>query len=369
MNDVTVRELARRSLAAGVTSMYLDVDGRRHPRPSDWVPHADHLYRLAREHAEFQGRTVAKQVEADIARIAAWIDNGIDRTTTRGIAVFSCEAEGYFEAFELPAPVRDQVVIGPSPDVAQLAAILARARETLVVAVDHQRSRLLRLGLGEIEEHEGPLDEIERAADTDVEIGSWERRHEEQLREHCRKVARAATSEFDAKAVAHVVLSGTEENTAGVRHFLPERLSSIVRGRLSVPITAGRTELADAAAGLVREVERRAQLGAIQELRDRAAEAAGAVSALGPVLEALGNGTVVALFVEEGYEADGGRCLNCDQLTTDSAACPRCEAPTVALENVVDAAVSEAFARHVELHFCERDDLAELGRIGAVQRR
>jgi hypothetical protein len=39
------------------------------------------------------------------------------------------------------------------------------------------------------------------------------------------------------------------------------------------------------------------------------------------------------------------------------------------MENVVDAAITEAFTHHVALEFCEEADLAGLGHIGAFERR
>jgi hypothetical protein len=128
---------------------------------------------------EVRGGRTATTLSADLARIADRSAQGFDHSTTRGVAVFSASGQGLFEAFVLPETVRDQVAVGPNPDVAQLVMLLASRSPVLLVVPDHQSSRLLRLGSGEPEELDGPTDEVERQVDTDVELGSFEHRHEE----------------------------------------------------------------------------------------------------------------------------------------------------------------------------------------------
>lgn len=124
-----------------VTSFYLDVDGQRYPRPSDYAPHVSELFRAAREHALRQGDDAAKRVDDDLARIANWLDTGLDRHVTRGVAAFA--ARGRFQALGLPVAVRDQVAIGPRPDVVQLCEVLAASGPVLVSHLGQQAAALV----------------------------------------------------------------------------------------------------------------------------------------------------------------------------------------------------------------------------------
>lgn len=350
-----------------MTSFYLDVDGARYPRPSDYAAHVGELTRRARELAARQGQEVAAGVEADLARIGTRLEQGLDRRATRGVAAFCCQAQGLFVAWELRSSVRDQVAVGPGADIAQLCELLATAEHTLVVGVDQQRSRLLRLELGAIEEHDAPTNGKERQVDTDVELGSFERRHEEQVRQHHRHVAEAVTKELDHQPTRYVVLSGPQPSVSSLERQLPSRAASLVAGSVSLPVGTEQGELANAARRVVASVQGRQRNTMIQELRDQAGQGVGAVAGLAGTLLALGAGQVRTAVVERGFAASGGRCPECQQLATGSR-CPRCGAATAALDNVVDAAVGDAFLGHVPLEFCEPGDLAGMGQIGAFVR-
>ena len=171
-----VHELAGRRGDPLVTSFYLDIDGRRYPRRSDYEPHVTALCHAAGRRAAALGEDAAAAVRADLDQIRVWLAGGIDRGTTRGVAVFSCARQGWFEPLLLPVSVRDHVSVGREPDVAQLLALLEQHRRTLVVLADRRRGRILRIELGAIEERPGVVDEHERQVDTDVELGSWEHR-------------------------------------------------------------------------------------------------------------------------------------------------------------------------------------------------
>lgn len=369
VDERAVRALAARQAQPVMTSFYLDVDGRRYPRPSDVATRATHLFHLARDAAEPYGKEVRHAVDGDLARISAWLDHGLDRSRMRGVAAFGDGGDGFFEAFGLPLSVRDQVVVAPRADVAQLCTHLATSESALLVAADRQRSRLLHLHDGGVEEVTALFDAVDRQVDTDLELGSFERRHEEQARHHFRRVADAVVRELRAQPARHVVLTGPPEAVAHVEGYLPKRVVGLVAGRLTVPVRAGTAELADAARDAVREARRQRQAAVVAALRDRAAERAAAVTGLVGTLAALAAGRVETLLVEEGFSARGGRCGDCGQLVAGFAHCPACGTVTEDVVNVVDAAVTDAFVHHVALELCDAGQLADLGHMGALERR
>ncbi len=368
IDEATVRSLATREGDPAVVSLYLDVDGRRHPRPSDYESNLEGLIRSARQMTKVRGRRTATTLAADLTRIADWSAQGFDRSTTRGVAVFSASGQGLFEAFVLPEAVRDQVAIGPTPDVAQLIMLLASRSPALLVVADHQSSRLLRLGSGEPEELEAPTDEMERQVDTDVELGSFEHRHEEHARQHLRRVAHAVTDELGRRPASHVVLGGTPDVIAQLESFLPKSVLALVAGQVALPPRTPVDDLASAGEDVVRRAWRRRQHDMAESLRDRASEGEAAVRGLALTLEALATGQVETLVVEDGFTAPGARCGNCRALTAGDGPCPVCGSAAMPVDNVVDAAVSDAFVRHVALEFCERGDLGDAGHIGAFTR-
>jgi len=98
----TVRSLAGfKGMQGPVVSVYLDVDGQRYIRPKDYEVHFDQLLRRARERAlervpagsGARSGTHIGDVEEDLRRIERRVKGGIDRSHSRGIAVFSAAAD------------------------------------------------------------------------------------------------------------------------------------------------------------------------------------------------------------------------------------------------------------------------------------
>ncbi len=347
--------------------MFIDVDGRRYPRPSDYVPNVERLFRLARDEASRFGRRGEAAVASDLGRIAGWLAGGIDRTRTRGVAFYSASGDDLFWAITLPVSLADQVVVDVVPDVAQLVAAESTVEPALVVALDAERSRLVRVEPGQVCEVDGPQDDGERQVDTDVELGSFSRRHEEAVRRHFRHVAASVATELEARPTEHLVLDGAPATVATFEGQLPQRARALVAGHLSLPVATPPGELARAATAVVGEAARRRRAEVVEALRTRVAEGADAVAGLERTLAGLGADRLALVAFEAGFGAPGGRCEACGELAVTTAGpCPRCGEPLAPVANVVDAAVTEAFAHRVALEVYERGALADLGHIGGI---
>lgn len=372
LDDTVIRHIASWSGATVTTSLYLDVDGSRRPRWPDVERHADQLFRSARQHARLaaSGTEAEAEVEADLARIRAWLDRGLDRTATRGVALFSSAGRGLFEAVELPLPVRDQVVVDPEPDVAQLCTMLAASWSAVAVAVDKERWRVLRLRSdGEVREVDVLDDTMPRNVDIDIELAGFQRHQDEAARAHLRRVARAIVVEVDRQPATHLVQLGPQESVAQLDEYLPPRVRARSAGVRPLPPGGGTIEVARAARQAVEQAEADRRGAVVAELRGRLLTGTSVVTGLDATLDALGGEQVATLLVERPFEAPGGRCLGCRLLVAREGACPRCGGHVHPTDNVVDAAVEDAFLHGVVLEPVEDGVLGDLGRIAALTHR
>ena len=88
-----IRQLAGfRGEKAPVTSVYLDVDGRRYVRHRDYEQELERLLRRAQPKVNDTA-----SVADDFRRIEDYVRSGVDRSHTRGLAMFSCAAHDFFE--------------------------------------------------------------------------------------------------------------------------------------------------------------------------------------------------------------------------------------------------------------------------------
>ena len=367
LDEGLVRELASYAGPTPVTSLYLDVDGRHRPTAADVDLAVGHLYRRARRISAAMRPGVSARVEADLAAASAWLADGLDRRTTRGVALFSCAAFGLLRAVDLPVPVRDHVAVGDRPDVLPLADLLEKANRYLLVLVDRQESRFVHARLGRLEEHPGPFDPVERQVDNDVEVGSWERRHQEATTRHLRRVAAAVSHELQINPVDALVLGGSREAVDGLLAFLPAAATPEVVERTALPVRAGRLEQAQALDELDRRVRDRHEAGLVIDLRDGIGTGRGA-GGLEATLDALADGRVATLVVKPGYVAVGARCPACGYLAVGARPCPRCGAGTEPVDDIVDAAVETALAQHATVELCSDPGMQEFGDVAALER-
>lgn len=367
LDESVVRSLAAFRGAGLVTSLFLDVDGRRRPSAEDVDNAVARLHRRARRAADQLGSHAVAGLEADLAAITGLLAGGVDRATVKGLAFFACTGDRLLRALELPVPVRDRVTLGSRADVRPLVEILDRARRYLVVLVDRQDSRLIHARLGRIEEQPGPTDPVERQVDTDVEVGSWERRHQEAALRHLRKVAAAIVHDVELNPVDAIIVGGSQEAMDGLVPLLPPALTGLIVPRSGLPVRAGRAELT----GVISEVdaltEQVHQEAVLVDLRDRIGTGKGAAG-LAATLEALADGRVATLIVKPGYVAVGARCPSCGHLGIGVHSCPRCGSITEVVDDVVDAAIDRALAQDATIEFCNSSGLDELGGVGAVER-
>jgi peptide chain release factor subunit 1 len=364
--DVVRGLAARKPGAAPVTSCYLDVDGRRRPRFGDVTRSLDRLVREAR--ASVDG---VASVHRDLKRIEDHVRAGLDRSGVRGLAIFSCWADALWEVFELPVPVRDQLVVNHSPAVRQLEVVLDQHERFGMLLADRQRARMFVFELGELVESAERFDQLPRGDDDDHSV------RRDRLKDHAaahvaahlRHAADVAFSVFQERPFDHLVLGAPEDIAAELTSVLHPYLRSRLEARCSIPVNASDDEIRTAAAEVEATVERRKEAQAVERLRDAAGAGRRGVAGLADTLAALGQRRVDTLLVSDGYVARGWRCRSCGALAAVGPSCPACASPMDETADVVEDAIQEALTQSCRVEVCEDNaDLDVLGRIGALLR-
>jgi peptide subunit release factor 1 (eRF1) len=374
IDEDRIRALAGHRGNGVVTSCYLDVDGRRHPRHSDYEAQLDHLVRRGREKAAGFGPEATRSVAADLDRIVAWVKAGFDRSRIRGLAFFACSGDDFFEVVESPLPVRNEIAVNHTPHVRPLESLLQAYERFAVLLVDRQRARLFRFEMGELTEHTEVFDAAPRNADQAGHPGQGSRgaavqRHSDEVaHRHLKHAAEVAFAELQEWAVDHLILGGPHEVVAEFEGLLHPWIRERVADRLVIAVTAGPDEVRQAALGVEAAAARRTEAALVQRLRDGVG-GGGGVAGLDATLAALVERRVDLLLVSEGYATEGWRCRSCQYLGPLGRRCPVCANDMDLVDDVVEEAVEEALANKCRVQMVrENADLDVLGRIGALLR-
>ncbi len=362
-----IRELAGfKGTEAPVTTCYLDVDGRRNIRRQDYEHQLDSLLRRARAQADG-----AKSVRRDLRRIEQYVKHDLDRSRTRGLAIFACSAHDLFEVVPLPVPVRNQVVVNHRPAVGQLESVVQERPRFGVLLTDRQRARMFVFELGELVERSEVVDELPRDYDQrgEKERGDVAHHVEELASQHVRHAARAAFHLHKEQPFDFLSLGGPDELVgqleAELHPYLKERLCE----RIGVPVGASLDEVVRAAAEVEIRQERRREAQLVAQLREAAGGGRRGVTGLAGALDALGQRRVETLLVSDGFQEPGKACRPCGLLAVRGSACPACQGSMDPIDDVVEEAVEQALGQSCHVEICvDNADLDVLGRVGALLR-
>lgn len=365
-----VRKLAAHRGRPVVTSVYLDVDGRSRPVADDYRAAFERLADGLRRRAGSDGdQLVRRSVAADIDRMRDWLRSDLDRSTTRGVALFACSGEDWFAAVDLSRPVHDAAGLGPAPRVSQLLAAVDGHERVLVALVDRRRLRLLQVESGDVDEVAGLEDREERAVDTSVELGGYQRHADDLARGHYRRAAELIGRAAAGWPAGSIVVAGPDASVAALEDALPAEVRAKVVGRAGLSTATPAHDVLPAVGDIVEAAERRRQSDLVEHLRQQAARSAHlGVVGLETTLAALADRRVESLVVSEGFVAPGAHCPACGWTGVDVRQCPACATTTSEIDDLVEHAVGDALAQGAAVEVVRDTELDRFGRIGALTR-
>ena len=350
-----------------VVSLYLDVDGRRFVRPKDYEVHLDHLLKEAAGYTNGH-----RPSPMDLERIESFVKGGIDRSRTRGLAIFSCAKQDLWRVFELPVPVRNQLIVNATPHVRQLETVVDEYERFGVLLADKQRARMFVFELGELVDKSELFDQLPRHED---DKGDWDKDHVRDhsaaaAHRHLKRAGEVAFHVLQEQGFDHLIVGAPEEIANELAKTMHPYLRERVAARLAVPVNASDATIRAAALQVEEQVEKRKKAAMVQRLRDASAQPGGlGVVGLDKVLAALAERRVETLLVSEGYAVEGWRCGSCGHVAAKGRTCPMCSSEMTLVPDVVEEAVEDAIAQSCRVCVCVGNaDLDVLGRIGAILR-
>lgn len=358
-----------------VTTLYLDVDGRRHPRRADIERHSETLLRRALAGAEGLGREAHRSVCRDVQRMRDFLRDDFDRKGSRGLALFSSSGAGLWHEQPLSRPIRDRAAMRSRPYLLPLEAMVERAEAVCTALADREKARILLSRLGRIEEVSSILDEVPGQHDQGGWAQARHQRHiEDHVLRHLKNVADALLRLHQRRGFDHLVLAGPEGVVAKLERDLHDYVRRTVVDRASLPIGASPHEVLSHTLKVEERLERGREEETVRRLIAGARGQAGRVAVgLERTLASLHAARVETLVVSAGLAVEGVRCPSCGHLATDGARCPVCGAGTEREPELVEEAVEAALrsgsrVETVPAGIGGSDGLEAAGGIGALLR-
>ncbi len=325
-------------------------------------------------------RTLLKDIELeqDVAAVLEYFETH-HPFAGRGIAVFSCKAEGFFRTISLGVPVRDQVHTGDHYSIKPLADIFDLFGGYGVILVDRQGARVFHFHLGDLVEQEGMLGTLVKhtkrggsssLAGQRAAPAGHSHYEDEVVERNIKDIVAFATHFFEEKHVRRILIGGTDDNISLFRSQLPKSWQSLIIGTFPMSMTATHAEVLARAMQIGREAEAARDLKVVRAVIAQAARGAGAEIGLENTLQAVSQSRVQTLVVTEGFRQAAHRCTGCGRLTLHTnPLCKDCGSKIVPVEDGVELAVSAVMRSGGDVEIVPiTPDFEKAGNIGAILR-
>ncbi len=246
-----------------------------------------------------------------------------------------------------------------------------------VVLTSTQRARLFTVSMGEIAEHDDLFSDTgprTRALGSD----QWrsqkrhERRHEEEVTLHAKKVIDALRDLSLRIPFDRLIIAGTAKATAQLERLLPRRLKGKLVRTITMPMTATPREVLEGILKVQERMERDEESSLVEavlaELHDRGK----AVAGFAAVLDAVNQGRVWTLAYNKGFKTTAGECGDCKAYSPHARGpCVYCGGEVKPLSQPIDRlgqSVLEMGGRVEVVDGPARTALAKKGDIAALLR-
>ncbi len=380
ISEQDLKELTKFSPDDGlVVSLYLDVDGAKYPRilECEKILHAliDQAKQDWVEGDQLADKDQRKGVARDLGLIRDFINGQWQRNGTKGLAIFSCLDEGFWQIYELPVSVPSALIVGREPYAKTLTAVLNKYARLCVVSVDRKKSRLFTVYLGTIEEEQGVF--VDEWVPDQVKAGDWAalrqsriaRHIDDHVMHHLKDIAAVTYDTFLENDCEHLVFSGHVETLPKFKQVLHPHLRERVVGEFFLDPDAPPQDFLEHTLRIEEQVREEFEGALVRHLEDESAPGGLGVRGLSETLAALVRGQVDTLLIAEGYTDSGFVCYTDHYQATEAGDCPVCGRSLSEAADVIEDMVQLAINQNVQVEYIAADNpFSERDRVGALLR-
>jgi peptide subunit release factor 1 (eRF1) len=298
------------------------------------------------------------EVERDLDRIAAYLEDPSRLPHARGLAIFACEALDLFAAVAMFRVHRTRLILDDTPWIAELAASGREVEPILAVVIDRAHARFFTVNAAGAEELPGLAESSTRGgkyhSSRHGSPGWGERDYHGRLAEerhrHYARVVAHVEELYHGRTFRGLALAGPSDQTDGLVRFLPEQWSARVLGAAKLNPTAVSPADVQAAALDAAEAHDRSELTAALKDLNEAYGSGWATDGPRETLGALHRGQARTLFIREELAGAGYRCSMSGRLVLTQSEC-RNDGAAEPVRDIVDEAIEEALAQGIRVRF------------------
>lgn len=379
MEESRIKELSGMQLSSDyVISLYLKLDALARENFKYRIT-LKNLVNKTRESLDSENFTKEQlqKIEKDLHTIEDVLNDKEQIESCNGIAFFLSGSSGIWEFFRLPYVYRNRLIVGRHPLVGELMKIHEESEPVPFIVIDRVKARLFNVTFDDAEEVEGYIypfasrtqkfrsDEgsfRQKVAGGSGAISAgfgehkFNRTIENEYHQHLKFVSDRLFDYYKSQKFSHFIIGGNEQT---VKDFMPHLHSYLKEKVLGTAVVdAGEVksdQLIDISLNILEEKKVENHKTLIDEFNRNFPEGL-AVSGIESVLNALMNGQIKTLLIEEGFSRDGYMCPDTGILTLkkDINLCPESKTP-VHVSDILDLVTEETLKQNSEVIVVEKE--------------
>ncbi len=314
---------------------------------------------------------ISGDIEADFERTFAVVEELLFHDPVpgeRGRVVFASAPLGFMETYRLGVAPERTLVLDNSPYILPLAEMMDEYEAYAIILMDSRHATLYLVEASSIEKvTTSSIDLMNRHKKGGMSQKRFNRLRRGQLEVFVDEVL-DDLERMDTEGIRGLVLAGPGEAKGMLAAALPKHYADMVLGTLDVDIDVHPADLLAHADGLARADEVSDEQIAVENLRRAIFKDELAAVGLQEVRDALVQGRVATLLIEDDLSLRGWICESCKALAEGPGPCVQCGG-TVSSAELVNELVEMAHRTDVAIqHVQVSPFLDSIGGVGAILR-
>ncbi len=242
---------------------------------------------------------------------------------TKGLAVFSSPARGFFEAYELPFKFDNSLIVDTSPYIRNLAMNLESWENYCILHLDKSHARIyVASSLKVFDADNIEKDILHHHRKGGMSQMRYQRLYEGKVLHFYKEVAEDLQRVISSEGLDKIIIAGPHDAKSQIIEHLPIHIQKKIVGTADLPITLGALDIVDDTLPLLQKAEVEADRALVQKLHEEVLREGLGVYGTDAIFAALNTGNVDTLIVEKGKVLKGEKCETCGSVAQLSGSAP-----------------------------------------------
>lgn len=312
-----------------------------------------------------------KQIFSDnMERIKEFLGSGKKDHNTKSFAIFSSSSSDFFESYELPIEIENQLIVDTSPYIRPLAMLREEWESFAIVLLDHSHARLYLMSSAEISDtkkmHKDIMNKHKKGGFSQMR---FQRLRKGAIDHFFKEVVDYLEGFLEKEKVRRIVIAGPGGAKKEFQDYLPEHLQKNVIELVDEDYDVSDGKLLKDSLESFFEKESQEENEMVDNLRSEILKGGLVAYGVDDTLGAVISGKAELLLINMGKKTKGWKCEICNIFRSGSTeTCYNCGKEVFNVD-VIEEMIEAAESMGTTLEFVKDNEfLEELGGVAAFLR-